>query len=371
MLGLLLFIFYQNDKEEKARQQYYNNLKQQMKEEKQAVEMEIASAHETLQSKFSTYLPGIVCWGDSLTAGAGGNGMTYPMALASRIRENLVEKFDAEQMANSSGRQYLIGFHQYSLETVDVVNMGVGGENTGTILGRNGAIPFVVEDGFTVPADSAPVEIHFKSRNGKNVAPLRQGEKGLEFVSINGIEGALSIEQESGTSEKYAYYFSRNSAGESQHVEAGTEIITSGSTQCLNYIPVIFIGQNGGYDDAAELIAQQRAIIGHQKMDGANQGKFIIIGLHTGTAAARSELETAMRTEYGDQYINLREYMSKDALRDAGIDATAEDKEMMSAGMIPKSLLSDGVHFNECGYELIGNLIYERMGLHAFSRKVG
>jgi lysophospholipase L1-like esterase len=81
----------------------------------------------------------------------------------------------------------------------------------------------------------------------------------------------------------------------------------------------------------------------------------------TGTAAERSGLEKAMQAEYGDQYINLREYMSTSGLQDAGIEATDEDKEMMAEGMTPSSLLSDTVHFTEDGYKLIGNLIYERM----------
>ncbi len=29
--------------------------------------------------------------------------------------------------------------------------------------------------------------------------------------------------------------------------------------------------------------------------------------------------------------------------------------------MTPQSLLSDTVHFNQCGYELIGHLLFERM----------
>ena len=40
---------------------------------------------------------------------------------------------------------------------------------------------------------------------------------------------------------------------------------------------------------------------------------------------------------------------------------TEKDKEMMGQGMTPESLLSDTVHFNQYGYELIGHLLYERM----------
>lgn len=127
----------------------------------------------------------------------------------------------------------------------------------------------------------------------------------------------------------------------------------------LDYLPVIFIGQNGGYRDIAEFIEQQRAIINHQ---AANQERYIIVGLHTGTAESRAELESVMEAEYGAKYINLRKYMSTVAMKDAGLIPTAEDNEMMLEGKTPSSLLAkDGLHFNATAYSLIGKLIYERM----------
>jgi hypothetical protein len=167
-------------------------LNQSKKEEEQTVEEEIAASYEKLEEDISTYLPGIVCWGDSLTAGAGGNGTTYPNVLESLIKEQFVDRFDAEQIAETLGQNNITGL--------------------------------------------------------------------------------------------------------------------------------------------------QRAIINHQEMSEVNQGKFIIVGLHTGTAAGRSGLEKAMQAEYGDQYINLREYMSTSGLQDAGIEANDEDKEMMAEGMTPSSL---------------------------------
>jgi len=69
-----------------------------------------------------------------------------------------------------------------------------------------------------------------------------------------------------------------------------------------------------------------------------------------------------MKAEYGNQYINLREYMSTDALNDARLEITNKDKEMMAKGMTLASLMkTDMCHFNSIGYKLIGNLIYNRM----------
>lgn len=69
-----------------------------------------------------------------------------------------------------------------------------------------------------------------------------------------------------------------------------------------------------------------------------------------------------MQEEYGDQYINLRQYMITMGMSDAGLEPTEADIERIAEGLVPASLLVDDmVHFNAMGYTLIGNLVYERM----------
>ncbi len=287
--------------------------------------------------KINEILPGIVCWGDSLTSGPGGNAMSYPTALQSCIDEGIAVMYpEAKELGIS----------------VPVVNMGVGGENTNTILGRNGAVPFITSSAFTIPAEEKSVAIKFMSENGKQVAPLIQGNAGMEFVTIEGIKGVIS---RSGNN----YVFTRSEAGDSVQVAKGTKIITSGSEPYREYFTVIFIGQNGGFTDYDELVEQQKAIINHQTK---NKDKYIIIGLHTTTPSYREDLEGLMVEEYGDKYINLREYMSTDALTDAGLTPTQDDTTAMDGGNVPPSLLSaDLLHFNSDGYEIIGKLVYDRM----------
>ena len=84
-----------------------------------------------------------------------------------------------------------------------------------------------------------------------------------------------------------------------------------------------------------------------------------------------------MIDEYGDKYINLREYMSLSGIDDAnkqldaGIKITEHDKEMMAEGKVPASLLiEDEFHFNAYGYELIGELVYNRMNQLGYFDKV-
>lgn len=287
--------------------------------------------------KIKEALPGIVCWGDSLSSGPGGNAMSYPKSLQSCIDESIAALCPAAKELGIS---------------VPVVNMGVGGENTNTILGRNGAVPFITSSAFTIPSEVKSVAVKFMSENGKPVAPLIQGNAGMEFVTIEGVKGIIS---RSGN----GYVFTRNEAGNSVHVSKGTKIITAGSEPYREYISVIFIGQNGGFTGYDELVEQQKAIIEHQTK---NKDKFIIIGLHTTTPSYREDLEGLMTEEYGDKYINLREYMSTDAMSDAGLTPSQSDISAMEGGNVPPSLLSeDLLHFNSDGYEIIGRLVFNRM----------
>lgn len=302
------------------------------------------------------YLPGIVCWGDSLTSGAGGNSANYPQILEDLIKKEICKEYDLKADLNSTFEKFLSS-KELAVE-IPVVNMGVGGEDTYAILGRNGAIPYVVSEPLTIPAGTTPIEISFTSQNGDKVTPLRQGSAGVNPVTIGGVEGTLTVVQESFSSKEYYYQFTRTTAGEAVSVPVGTKIVTAASSQYLDYVTVIFMGTNGSFDSPEDLIAQQRAIIDHQI---ANKDRFLIIGLHTGWMEDRIELEEAMVKEYGDKYFNLRDYMAKHGMRDAGLEPTEEDTIFMLDGRTPNGILTDGVHFKPVGYKLIAQQIYKRM----------
>ena len=346
--ALLIGMLYTENNQEKAQEENLRELAQKQREKENEIEKSISMLSQTM----SDYMPGIVCWGDSLTAGAGSNGNPYPLVLDNLIQESITKEF------NRINSQVLTRAQR--LTNIPVINMGVGGENTVTICGRNGSIPFVVSEDMSRPAECQAIQIHIKSSIGIGASPLRQGAAGMDYVIIGGIKGKIEIMQESYTSPEYSYVFTREKPGGSVHIKAGTEIITSGSENYLNYIPIIFIGTNGGYSDYQDLIAQQRGIINHQK--GNPKGRFIVVGLHYGKSAEEFEMmEAILKEEYGNQFINLREYLCTNAMKDAGLTPTEKDKKAMANGQTPYSLLSDEVHFNEAGYKVLGELIYKQM----------
>lgn len=96
---------------------------------------------------------------------------------------------------------------------------------------------------------------------------------------------------------------------------ARTPIIMSGSRLYKNTrLAVLWCWQNGGYSSDEELVEKLDKMIARLGTD-----KYVLIGLHTGTAASRAGQETVLAGRYGDRFINWREYVSRQALYDFGI----------------------------------------------------
>ena len=279
----------------------------------------------------------IVCtWGDSLTAGAGGSGTTYPNVL-----------------------QSLLG------DEFQVINCGVGGENAITIAARQGGIPMLLAHSVELPADNSEVIIGDKwnslisSWNGRVVAPLLQGEA-AETVNNCFIDGIECVIRWTGTAwnDPKGLYTIRRVSADSLPVmlnEKSVVFTSSMKKYKSQFANVFFIGQNLGYADNADLVSQYKAMI-----DFSNCRNYIILGLTSGTGKERAELESLMTKEFGDYYINLREYLATQGLQDAGITPTQMDIDAMQNGEVPPSLLHDHVHFNAKGYELIGKWVYQQ-----------
>ena len=278
------------------------------------------------------------CWGDSLTRGVG-VGDSYSKAFP----------------------YVLYGL----LDGREVINCGVGGENTINIASRQGGLPNIVKP-FTIPANASKVEVKLTNIYGGSTGILLQGGSALDpttgkYVmtaqinpcSINGVEGTL-------TYENGKYYFSRSENGESVIVSRPTPLITYAMKSMRDNINIIWIGTNGGFTTSAELIECIEAMIDY--MSPINK-KYIVIGIHRLVSTVTETFETIeknMAMHFGRRYINQRKYMIEYGLSDAGITPTVEDTTAISEDKIPPSLLYDTVHYNDKSYNIIANLVVER-----------
>jgi hypothetical protein len=265
-------------------------------------------------------------WGDSLTAGAGGGGTTIVSVLQSLV-----------------GSKYT------------AVNHGVGGEDVNTITARQGGVPVFTQGAFTLPADGSTVpvftttDLGVKNKYGKQITPLLQGDgSSINPCWINGIECTLSIVSNQ-------YYLKRNVlAAVHTNISAGSMLVLNGAKQKNAHTNVYWMGQNVGYTNEAQLVSYYKDMISYNQ-----NSNYIIIGLHSGTAASRQVLETLMENEFGLHFFNWRKYVVAYGLEDAGITATSGDNAAIAAGSIPPSLLFDSVHLTAVGYTVLGNALFK------------
>ena len=310
------------------------------------------------------YIPGVVCWGDKITAGSAG-GVSYPKVLEDLIKENICDLYDFRSTLDYTDNVSRVTWADYRVE-IPVVNLGTGEETSTTILGRNGAVPYVVTQDLTIPAGTEPVEVKFSSANGRTVEPLTESDGGVNPVTIAGVTGTLSLDENSYRSNSLKYYFTRLEPGTEITVAAGTEIITAASEKYRDYIAIVFIGNYGEYSNVDDLISQQRAIIDHQ----LNTDRYLVIGTYNvegywdgGYTEIFEQYEAAMMKAFGEHFVNIRKYLVSDGMEDAELKATDTDTYELKNGRIPDSLRSSSgsLELSATAYKLVGQVIYDKM----------
>ncbi len=195
-----------------------------------------------------------------------------------------------------------------------VLNCGVGGENSLVIAGRQGGIPMLLAHSIELPADTTEVFIGNKNNsfisswNNRQVHPLLQGEGAntINICTINSIECILRWTGTRWDDPEGTYTIRRATSGNSSVVlKEKSIIITAAMKQYRDvFANVFFMGENyGGHSSSDEFIAQYRAVINYSFCKN-----FVILGLTSGSKSERNELETLMAEEFGDRYKNLGGY---------------------------------------------------------------
>ena len=304
----------------------------------------------------------VVCWGDSLTAPS-------RASLLRSVRAVVLGLTDYPRVLQEDlGSGY------------DVINCGVGGENTLTIMARQGAAPMLLTHDVRIFNESEKKYPKFIGDDNvpafisswdsiTSVSPLvqlgyKEGSPAyMNPCRINGryyeISSESKIWQENGYVSEYNYYIDDLNPQDTTFViETGSRIETAAMRELRGkYANVFFIGQNGGFKNVADLIAQIQAMIKYSKSP-----RYVVVSFHKPNKVIPSpnrmtEMEDSLSMTFGKHYVNLRRYLMTYGLKDAGITPTSVDNDSIAHGAVPPSLLKDRVHFTPKGYEIIGHLI--------------
>ncbi|UWD52258.1 MAG: GDSL-like Lipase/Acylhydrolase family protein [Bacteriophage sp.] len=262
------------------------------------------------------YTTDLCFWGDSLTAGAGGSGTSYPNVCASEL-----------------------GITSFK-------NCGVGGENANTIACRQGGDSLILKPGNVSEYSLSEL----KDIYGTQCNPLRQGSgsNSVNPIYINGVKCTLSISQTSTTDPNAKYTIT----GYNDKLLAETPVKFAGC-DIKSKITVIFVGQNGPG------LAERLSII--DSMISKINDKYIVMGLSSGSTTSRSDEESQMLSKYGVHYFNTRNMLSKYGMSIMNLTPTTSDVNEMSKGEVPSSLRSDSVHLNANGYTALGKMLAQKI----------
>ena len=320
ILCLLSFVlfgygYYKNNKEQEALAKKAEILNKQAVVDRIKEEARLEAIRESL--------PQIASWGDSFTVGAGGNGINYPDILSEKLN-------------------------------LEVHNYGVGGEGAANIARRQGAIPFYISP-TTIPAEVIPVEVTLVDHDGNSFTIAKQGDAGLNPLTIESVEGSLSYDEE-----KDKLFFTRTASGKAVQLTDKTQIITSAmKNKNDNEILIIYSGTNDQPDGntISDVIAIQKKMIEY-----ANTDNYIIVGLTSKDYMPDIEnVNTVLGKEYGDKFLDFRKYLLENGLKDSRLTASSQDLEDIQNGEIPISLRSDNIHGNKHYYTLLGKQLENKI----------
>lgn len=367
IVGISLYIGLNSSKkqlaaESAALREERNNQMQEISNNRQENLDALQKIYEEDLEVVAQYLPGIVCWGDSLTAGSSGN-VSYPRTLQKYIDTYLCDVYDLRYSVTNADGVSRVNWEDYTI-SIPVVNMGAGQESAATVLGRAGVVPYTVNKEFVIPAETETVAIEITAPGGKKVEPLTAGSVGVNPVTIAGVEGTLSKSTSGDRREKSPYRFTRLEPGEEVSVDKGAEIIPACTDQYKNYLHIVWLGTYGDFGSADKLVKDIQLLLNRQSI---NPDRFLVIGPCTTKGSwatpvsSLDSVDSAMLQAFGDHYINLRKYLIEDGLRDANLTSSG----FTAKGTIPNAFRSNagGADMNAVAYQLVGKLVYERMDM--------
>jgi len=344
----------------------YNQRQEEQTLARQEGVLNIEAEYQQDMQVVADYLPGIVCWGDTITSGSSGN-VSYPYILQKYIDAYICDIYDFRLSVENAEEYSRLKWDDFIVD-IPVINMGAGPESAPTVLGRAGVVPYAVASDMLIPADTTPVEIKLVSIQGKEVNPLTGGNAGVNNVVINGIEGVISLVSNGDYWGSNSYYFTRVQPGAELLVPAGSVVTTAAAQMYKDYIHVVCIGTYGGYVNADDLVNQTKALLSRQTK---NSDRYIVLGIcsdgsgywNMSSSWNLDKVDSAMMQAFGNKYINVRKYLVQDGLTDAGITPTKEDENNISNGIVPESFrtVAKNAELNGQAYNLIGKLLYDRM----------
>lgn len=269
---------------------------------------------------------------------------------------------DSLPWGSVSGVQYDWSVRLSEKLGIPVYNGGVAGQCSSDIAMRQGGLqPLFTVEGNQIPA-SAAVKV-------TTLVPATsyRPDSGTNFKFLGTLHGvAGTLEHNHGTHE---WTFTRTTAGSVVSCPANTPFIGTEGVGHERDLQIFWGGRNNVNREGVHLLD---AVRDTQRMVNHMLGgtaRYFVLGVTTtdteinGTTGHTQvvELNEALKARFGERFIDVRRYLIDHGLEDAGINPTPTDLSRIANDTIPASLWSEGPHLNEAGYNVVCDLIAQKI----------
>ncbi len=287
----------------------------------------------------------ISCWGDSLTEG----------------------------MSVDSTRNYPAVLNNYvGRDKYKVLNGGDGGEDTITIMARQGGVKIYTSNQIKFAKGESEVKIGDGKGNGfetaegeviRLTAPLGR-EMSVNDITIASKKYKIVLKNFNWTDRSCEVYLQRTSnINKAVTISKGTEAkFASAELAKTNHCDIYLMGANGGYGDKSDynaLIAQHKKMIEYR----GNDNYLVVIPYWTSREFTQPFIDA-----FGDKAVDFRAVAIDQKVLELElfITLTPTDKGFIGASkqQVPPCLRLNNsqtdVHLNEKGYQLLAKTLYNR-----------
>lgn len=284
-----------------------------------------------------------------------------------RIEKTKQESVKKEAEKKDTQRIYCIGdsltlgseFASYplslqNLSQSEVIKFG-GNQDTTLDLSIRVGRTKIYTNGITLYGDKTPVDLPIYDEQGQALDVLKGSGSNFNTVTINGVKGTLAYD-----SQRAVHTFTRDKSGKEVQIQQLTQIESEIPNFNENDIVIIF---SGSYDrqnnlDIYRTLTYQRAIINQIKTQN-----YIVVSLTSKrqNPVVRDE-NKILKEEHGDKFLEYRLYLLTNALQDANITPTAQDKKDLQNNLIPSSLLKeDMLNGNDTFNDLLAKQVFQKI----------
>lgn len=248
---------------------------------------------------------------------------------------------DSTTLSTDQIKSYPEFLKSYTNSQIEVIAEPLA--NTRSLAEKLGAIDIYVNN-VILEKDSTPITIYDENGNKDNA--LLESQVTIEHCSIEGVKGSIIYDE----NEK-SMIFQREKEGDTVDIHTMTKVEIDNQIE-KDSILILF---TGSYETSVQgsLIDYQQKII-----ETFDTQKYVVISL---TCLDKNMTNEALKETYDQHYLDFKDYLLKDGLADANIEATKEDTQDIQEGEIPSSLRIDDINGNEEYNRLLARKLSQKL----------